>query len=127
MPTSTSRYRFEFRLFDWAETFIRSLSGTRCAFFVGLRADGTIRRIYVSPPDDPFDGERKAKLAEAYTGWFVYAPYEEPGTGYLEWLGLEQAVAERWLAARLGADDYFDVRSTSAREGWPESWRVIIA
>ena len=127
MPTSTSRYRFEFRLHDWAQRLSTDLCGERCAFFVGLRDNGTLRRTYFAQPDQPFDGTRKAALAEAHPRWFLYSPYEEEGSAYLEWLGLDQAIAERWLGRRFELADFLDVRSTGTRDGWPESWRVIIA
>ena len=127
MPTSTARYRFEFRLNDWAEKFVTSLAGRRSAYFVGFREDGTIRRVYVSLPDEPFDGAQKTQLAEAYPRWFLYVPYDDEGTAYLEWLGIERKVAERWVGRRLEAADFLDVRTTSSRDEWPESWRVIVA
>lgn len=128
MPTSTTRYRFEFRLHDWAERLSLSLCGRRCAFFVGMREDGSLRRVYFAPPEEPFDGPQKAQLAEAYPRWFLYVPYEEAeGSAYLEWLGIERKIAERWLGRGLDAADFLDVRSTGARDQWPESWRVIVA
>lgn len=130
MPTSTARYRFEFRLLDWAETFGRGLCGARCSFFIGLREDGTVRRVYLAPPGDRLDGSKKAALAETYRAWFLYSPFEAPGTGYVEWLSLPRELAERWLQRPLEASDFLDVRSTPAtaaeREAWPDSWRVIV-
>jgi hypothetical protein len=127
MPTSTSRYRFEYRLHDWAEKYVLTLAGHRTAYFVGMREDGTIRRVYVAPQGDPFDGATKAQLAEAHPKWFLYVPYDEDGSAYIEWLGLERRTVERWLGRRLEAIDFMDVRTTGTREDWPESWRVIIA
>lgn len=126
MTTSTARYRFEFRLFDWAEAFSRSLCGERRSCFIGLRADGSVRRVYFAQRGDPFDGERKSTLAESHGAWLLYAPYGEVGTGYLEWLELDREVAERWLGAPLEAADFMDVRSMGSREGWPRAWRMII-
>jgi hypothetical protein len=126
MSQSTARYRFEYRLLDWAEGFVRSLAGSRRSFFVGFRADGTIRRVYVSLPGHAFDAEARRTLAEAYTIWFLFQPSEEPGAGYLEWLDLPRGVAERWLGDRLQAEDFVDVRHANAREDWPECWRVIL-
>ncbi len=127
MPTSTARYRFEFRLFDWAEHTARGLAGDRISFFIGFRDDGTLRRIYFAPAGELIDGERKAKLADAHGCWFLYAPYDAEGTAYLEWLAVPQATVERWLRRRLEASDFMDVRSTGARDAWPDTWRVIIA
>ncbi len=126
MPASTARYRFEFRLFDWAEATSRDLTGSRRAFFVGLRDDGSPRRLYFAKSGTPFDGDRKVKLAETHSRWFLYSPYDDSGTGYLEWLDLPRGVAEVWLKRKLEATDFLDVRSTSARDGWPDNWRVII-
>jgi len=126
MTTGTSRYRFEFRLADWAAGFSRSLCGDHRGFFVGFRGPADVRRLYVAPQGASFDGERKAKLAERYNSWFLYSPFDESGASYLEWLNMPHAVAERWLGRQLEAADFLDVRTTSAREGWPESWRVIV-
>jgi len=126
MPASTARYRFEFRLFDWAEETSRALTGSRRAFFVGFRDDGSPRRMYFANSGMPFDGDRKAQLAETHTNWFLYSPYDVAGTGYLEWLGLPRRAAEIWLKRRLEATDFLDVRSTNARDGWPDNWRVIV-
>ena len=125
MAQPTSRYRFEFRLHDWAERLATSLTGAPCAFFVGLRDDGSLRRIYFAGEGAPFDGAAKAALAEAYRRWFLYLPHDE-GSAYLEWLGLDRRTAERWLGKRLDASDFLDVRQTGSREEWPESWRVIV-
>lgn len=126
MPTSTARYRFEFRVLDWAEGFARGLCGRRCSFFVGLRPDGTIRRIYFAQPGEPLDGDKKAALADAYEGWFLYSPYDEPGSGYIEWLGLPEEIVARWIGRPLELTDYLDVRTTASRDGWPDGWRVIV-
>ena len=48
MSQSTARFRFEFRILKWSEGFIGGLSGSRTSFFIGLREDGSIRRVYVS-------------------------------------------------------------------------------
>ncbi len=125
MTTSTARYRFEFRMFDWAEGFTRSLCEGRRSFFVGLRADGSVRRVYFARRGDPFDGDRKAALAESHAVWLLYAPYSDMGSGYLEWFELDRQVAERWLSG-LDEADFLDVRSMGARDGWPRSWRMII-
>ena len=126
MANSTARYRFEFRVFDWAENLSRSLTGGRRAFFIGLRSDGSIRRIYFARPRQSFDGERKEALAESHSMWLLFSPHEEPGAGYVEWLNLGQPVAERWLARCLDPADFMDVRSDVGRDGWPTNWRVII-
>jgi hypothetical protein len=126
MSTGTARYRFEFRLLDWAEGYVRTLAGSRRSFFVGFRKDGTLRRLYVSLPGHEFDGEGKRLLTEAYTSWFLFQPHEEAGAGYLEWLDLPKEVPERWLGDRFGAEDYLDVRHAESREHWPRSWRVVV-
>lgn len=127
MPTSTSRYRFEYRLADWAEKLSISLCGARCALFVGLREDGSLRRIYFAAPGEGFDGPSKTSLAESHVSWFLYQPYEDEGSAWVEWLGLRREVAERWLGRRLEPADFLDVRSTGARDGWPDAWRVTLA
>jgi len=126
MSNSTVRYRFEHRLHDWAAQFAQQLTGAPCGFFVGLRDDGSVRRVYLAHPDRPLDGEQKQLLAQRHPSWFLYFPYPEEGRGYLEWLGLPQALAETWLGRPLDPTDFIDVRSTGARDGFPESWRVIV-
>jgi hypothetical protein len=127
MPTTTARYPFETRALSWAEEFARGLAGTRVGFLVALREDRTIRRVYVSPPGEPFEGERKQRVAEGYRSWLVYSPYDAPGTGYLEWLSLPRPVAERWLGP-LDPADFVASRpgGPASRDGWPESWRVLV-
>jgi hypothetical protein len=127
MPKSTSRYRFEFRLHDWAERLSLQLCGARVGFFVGLRADGSVRRVYFRPHGEAVSGEDKAALTEAHPAWFLYQPYEDEGAAYLEWLGLDEGTVERWLGKRLERADFLDVRSTGHHDGWPETWRVILA
>jgi hypothetical protein len=124
MPLHTSRFRFEYRVLDWCEALSRGLCGQRASFFVGMRDDGTPRRLYFGRADEPLEGERKTRLAEAYTSWLLYMPADEPGTGYLEWLGLPRAVAERWLGRGLEPSDLVDVRTGAARADWPADWRV---
>lgn len=127
MATSTARYRFEFRMLEWAETLGKSLCGERRGLFVGLRPDGAVRRIYFAAGSESFEGERKNALAETHPHWFLYTPHGEPGTGYLEWFELDRRVAERWLAHRLQNEDFLDVRGPASRAEWPVSWRVLIA
>ncbi len=124
MPAHTSRYRFEYRLLDWCEALSTGLCGARSSFFVGLREDGTPRRLYFAPPEEPLEGDRKTKLAAAYASWFLYVPAEEPGMGYLEWLGVPRNVAERWLLRDIEASDLVDVRTGTTRQDWPSDWRV---
>ncbi len=126
MSTTTSRYRFEFRIQDWANSWILRLAGTRVGFFVALRRDGTVRRIYVAAPDRPFDGQQKVALGQEYASWFLYLPYDNEGAAYLEWLNLDRGTIERWLGRELSPEDFIDVRTTGCRDGWPTSWRVIV-
>lgn len=126
MPVSTVRYRFEYRLFDWAEGHVRELGGERVAFFVALREDGTLRRTYYAAPGRPWDGEQKTSMAQAHPRWFLFVPEEEPGRGYLEWSELPVAVARRWLGRPVLATDLQDVRGGEALDHWPESWRVVV-
>lgn len=112
---------------EWARRFIIDLAGAPCAFFLALRDNGTVRRVYVAQPEQPFTPEQKASLADTHPRWLLYSPYIEEGSAYLEWLGVDRALAERWLGRRLGVEDFLDVRATGNREGWPDSWRVIIA
>ena len=126
MSTTTSRYRFEFRVQDWATQWILRLTGSRVGFFVAFRDDGTVRRVYVASPDRPFDGQQKAALGQEYASWFLFFPYAREGSAYLEWLNLDRAVVERWLGRALCPEDFIDVRTTGCRDGWPTSWRVIV-
>ena len=124
--STPARHRFEFRMFDWSESFARSLCGSRCGFFLAVRDEGTPRRIYFSAPASPgVEAEQKAKLAQMYPRWFLYAPGDDPGTGYLEWFGLDREVAERWVGRSFEATDFLDVRTTASCE-WPPQWRVSI-
>jgi len=125
MPESTARYRFEFQLLAWAEGFSRSLSGCRRAFFVGLREDGSPRRVYVARPDTPMAGERKDQLTQTHPRWFLYSPEDVAGAGYLEWLDVPEETAQVWLGRAFEPADFLDVRGTSDQEGWPQSWRTV--
>ncbi len=126
MSTTTSRYRFEFRIQDWAASWILRLTGVRAGFFVAFRADGSVRRVYVASPERPFDGQQKVALGQEYRSWFLYLPYEDERGAYVEWLNLERETVERWIGRELSPEDFIDVRTTGCRDGWPESWRVIV-
>jgi hypothetical protein len=126
VANTTSRYRFEYRIQDWASSWSTQLVGHRVAFFVAFRRDGSVRRVYVAPVDRPFDGAQKAALGQEYATWFLYLPYDSEGTAYLEWLNLPRATIERWIGRTLLSDDFLDVRATGCRDDWPESWRVIV-
>lgn len=127
MPATTARYRFEFALLEWAERWSVGLCGHRCAFFLELRADASMRRVWFAGPAEPFDATRKAQLTAGHPRWFLYLPYDALGSAYLEWNGLPARLVERWLARRLDPTDFLDVRTTGARAEWPESWRVVVA
>lgn len=125
MSKPTARYRFEFRMHDWARDLARRLAGRRVSLFIGLRADGTVRRVYAARPGESFDFERKAAMTEAHQSWLLYRPHEDPDAAYLEWLDLDQKVAEGWLGGSFGEQDFVDVRGHESKAGWPTSWRVI--
>ena len=126
MPTSTSRYRFEFRMHDWAQRYARSMCGCRTGFFIGLRDDGSPRRVYFARPGESIDNDRKNAMVDQHPMWVLYAPYDEPDHGYLEWYALDRATAERWLGSSLEDADFIDVRGTETRDAWPLTWRVIV-
>ena len=123
---STARYRFEFLLFEWAEGLSKDLCGDSRCFFLGLRNDGSVRRIYFARPQAPFSDDRKRVLADGHLQWFLYHPHGDKGPGYVEWYDLELPVAERWIKRRLERTDYEDVRGGGALHAWPSSWRVIL-
>lgn len=123
MP-STARYRFEYRLFDWAEQHVRELAGERVGFFVALRNDGTLRRIYLASPFAAWTEEQRASMVEAHESWFLFRPGSEPGTGYLEWADLPGAVARRWLGRPVLDADLQAVVGGEPLQHWPTSWRV---
>lgn len=121
--TGTARYVFEERIRAFAEAFAERWAGGRRAFFVGMRADGGVRRIYVAGPDESFDAGQKERLVEAHPRWFLYLPH--PDGTYLEWLDVDRATFERWIGAPLGPDALVDERSTGARASFPAAWRVL--
>lgn len=120
-----ARCRFEYRLLQWAEEMSFRWNGDRRAMFVGLRDDGGVRRVYFAPAAESFDGDRRAALAQTYRRWFSYAPGPEAGTGALAWSGVAQPLAERWIGAALGREDFVDVRDGGPRP-WPEAWQVVV-
>lgn len=91
---------------------------------MGLRDDHTVRRVYMAAPGETFDGEGKARIAVSYPSWFLFHPYEEPGTGYIEWLRVPSAVFERWVGPLVVKD--FRANDGSSLDCWPESWRVLL-
>lgn len=124
--SSTARYRFEFRLFEWSETLAHDLCGeTRC-FFVGLRPDSSVRRIYFARSGAPFSVERKRILVDGHAGWFLYHPFAARGPGYAEWYDLDLEAVERWLKAPLDDIAFEDVRGEGSLHAWPTSWRVLM-
>lgn len=120
---ATDRYAFEDQIRAFAEEFSLRMSGSRRAFFVGMRADGGVRRIYFAGGDEPFDAEQKARLAEGHPRWFLYLPH--PDGTYLEWLDVDLETFGRWRGAPLGDDALEDRGSTGARGSFPTAWRVI--
>ena len=124
--SGTARYRFEFRLLDWAQRFARGLAGRRVAFFIGFRGDGTVRRVYLAPPGREFEPDQKRRLAESYASWFLFVPAEDPGKGYVEWLQMPRDRAEQWLGEAFVAEDFVDVRHSETKDDFPTSWRVIL-
>ena len=127
MPTSTSRFRFEFEMDAWARRFIVPLAGDECAFFVALRNDGSVRRLYIAQPGRAFSPEQKARMTSQNPRWFLFVPYFDEGAAFLEWQKVDQESAERWVGRAFERDDFLDVRASGSRERFPETWRVIIA
>lgn len=124
--STTARYPFEHHLHAWARRWVQGLCGRTCGVFIGLREDGSVRRVYLAHPERELSGEEKQALVSRYNHWFLYHPYEDGGA-YLEWFSLSQRWPETWLQRALEADDFLDGDSGGRREGWPESWRVIVA
>ena len=127
MSQSTARFRFEFRILKWSEGFIGRLSGSRTSFFIGLREDGSIRRVYVSHGSLGFESMARQQLIDSYPRWFLYEPQVELECATVEWMGLSAECAERWLGEPLDGGDFQDVRHEGSLQGWPESWRVRFA
>jgi hypothetical protein len=123
--STTCRYPFEVLVESWAARWSTQLVGARAAFFVGLRDDGSVRRVYTSRADRPLTGEQKQLLGQEYRRWMLYLPYEQPGMAYLEWLDLPREAAERWIGRPFAPNDFTDAHGAS-REEWPTSWRVIV-
>lgn len=123
---STVRYPFELHLHTWARDWAQGLCGRTCGVFVGLREDGSVRRVYLAHPDRELSGDEKQELVARYNHWFLYHPYEGGGA-YLEWFALSQRWPETWLGRALEPADFRDGDTGEARAGWPESWRVIVA
>ena len=115
MSQSTARFRFEFRILKWSEGFI------------GLREDGSIRRVYVSHGSLGFESMARQQLIDSYPRWFLYEPQVELECATVEWMGLSAECAERWLGEPLDGGDFQDVRHEGSLQGWPESWRVRFA
>lgn len=124
--TSTARYRFEFRLFEWAENLTRDLCGDSRCFFIGLRPEGAARRIYFARAGAPFSAERKRVLVDGHLSWFLFHPVEHRSPGYVEWYDLDAPVVERWTRQTLAPSDFDDVRGSGSLHAWPTSWRVIL-
>ncbi|MCB9687296.1 MAG: hypothetical protein H6738_14175 [Alphaproteobacteria bacterium] len=122
--TPTVRYAFEPAVRDWAERVSAGFCGAPTAFFVGLREDGSPRRIYFAAPGVPFDAAQKTSLADAHSRWLLYLPHDD-GT-YLEWLGVDASLAARWLGRALDPDDLRELDGAGAREEWPDAWRVLL-
>ncbi|MCA9492429.1 MAG: hypothetical protein KC621_20995, partial [Myxococcales bacterium] len=108
----------------WAERISAGFCGAPTAFFIGLREDGSPRRIYFTAPGVPFDAAQKTSLADAHTRWLLYLPHED-GT-YLEWLGVDAALAARWLGRALQPADLRELDGSGARDEWPDAWRVLL-
>ena len=125
MPVATVRYRFEYRLFDWAESRVHELSGERTSMLVALREDGSLRRIYFSTPKG-WTGEQKNSMIRTNARWLLFVPQKEPGCGYLEWDELPVGVVKRWMGRALVAADLADVTGGDPLDRWPESWRVVL-
>ena len=126
MTTSTARYRFEYRLHEWAEDLSMRMCGEMRSLFVGVRASGAVRRIYFSRTPSPFDGDRKRLLADGHQHWFLYQTHGERGSGYIEWFELDRGVVERWLGGAMADEDMADVRGAGELSEWPACWRVLM-
>lgn len=126
MPTSTSRYRFEYEMDRWARRFIVPFAGEECAFLVALRESGSVRRVYVAPPGRAFGPEQKDRMTTDNHAWFLFVPYHDGSSTFMEWQGLDRATVERWLGRAFDPDDFLDVRTTGRSDGFPTHWRVIV-
>ena len=122
----TARYRIEYRISEFLAAISLRMTGKRTGLFIGFRDDGSVRRVYFSLPGRGLSGRRKERLVEAYDMWLLYSPFSDAPGSYVEWLGVDKGVMERWLEAPIGPGDLVDVRGSRDLDAWPKTWRVIV-
>ena len=111
----------------WARAFIVPLAGDPCAFLVALRADGSVRRVYVAPQHRAFGPEQKDRMTSQNKRWFLFVPYDDGTHTFVEWNGVDQRTAERWVGRPFEREDFLDVRSAGGLDAFPETWRVVVS
>jgi hypothetical protein len=123
MPHSTSRYRFEWKVLDWASRLSTALTGhPHYPFLVLFTPDGQLRQIHLGDAPERHDDAVWQRLRAAAPAWLAYDPFEGPEYTYLQWQDVPKATFERLLGATFTTEDL-----TAADQGieFPATWGVM--
>lgn len=122
MPHATSKYRFEWKTWEWAAGFAGSLAGhPHIPFLILFTATGSAERVlFGSAPESHEDSWQP--LRDATASWLFFDPFEGPEYQYLCWQGLEQRTLERLIGAKFSPDDFSAHGETIE---FPAKWGVM--
>lgn len=123
MPRATCKYRFEWKIWDWATRFSHTLtSHNHYAFLVLLTEDGRTSKIIVGDRPEHFDHQEFEAWRQEAPSWLFYDPFEGPVYTCIQWQNVERGTMERLIGATIEPDDLI---SDGVAIEFPTSWSVI--
>jgi hypothetical protein len=123
MPRATCKYRFEWKVFDWAKNFSEILTGhDQYAFFIAFTETGRARKVIVGDRPETFDRQELEALQGESPSWLFHDPFEGPVYTYIQWQNVERRTMERLLGASFEPNDFM---SNDKSVEFPTSWGVM--
>ena len=131
MPRATSRFQFEWKVFDWAYHLSDIMSVENHCFLMVLDPEGVVRQLLIGEDELNYDREVWGPLMESGGCWLFYHPFDGPVYTYIAWTGIARDTLERLMGERFEQTDFVELRvlgsphAESESMDFPSSWNVM--
>ena len=123
MPRATTKYQFEWKVFDWAQSFSNNLTGNvHYAFLIIFTENGLPKRIIFGDRPEWHDHQEFETMRRDASSWFLHDPFDGPVYTYLKWQNVQRQVMERLIGAKFEPNDFVSNDKTIE---YPSSWGVM--
>jgi hypothetical protein len=123
MPRYSAKFKFEFKVFDWAMRFCHLMTGRIMddSFSIILDADGATRRAFFGDPAE-FGPEGDPYGQPAQSALF-YNPIDAPEYYFMYWQNIRRETLERLMGEPFEEADFVSLSGRERME-FPPRWSV---